>query len=514
MKNLNLVLGGGVLLLSSMSVNAAPPVLITEAPEGRTVTYIKSSKGKLPNVADYQGDSGAAEFVFTDSNEVYIKGILSCDVVFGDNFNSGYAKGILEDGVISVNTNQCVSYSKDRFRGYSLIAMKRYGDSWVEDKETQQIKFNVADDWTITLDENTPVGLVNIYSNGIGTYANFMEWQQTYTIFDHTIVSKPEALETEKWGLTSSDGSAHFVQVGIDGNDMYVGGVSEYMPDAWIKGSIDGSQVTFDCKQFMGTCYNLYQFFMTADIDEKNEDIRHSISDFPAIFNYDAISKTLSTVGEKAIMVNSSLARVNYLTLLEKPFMYCFDGYKAATPVNPTSLHTDGFDISSMRGKFDFNLFLVDTDGRILNPDYYYYNIFIDGELFTFVKEEYDEIESDTTDIPYSFNDDWDFMTGGMKHRVSYYMDGIETLGVQAIYKLDDITNKSAIVNLNVETGEISTINPGSNVDNITSAQDIESISYYNISGMELMSPVSKGITIKQTTYSDGSIKSEKIIAQ
>lgn len=515
MRKLNLVFGVCLILASSLGVRAAAPKLITEAPEGRSVNYVKTSQGRLPNVVDYQGDSGAAEFVFTDNGEVYIKGILSCDVVFGNNFESGYAKGIFEDGVIVLNTNQCISYSSERFRGYSLVVIKRDGDSWVIDKESKQIRFTVADDGTVTLDENTPVGLVNVYSDGVGSFANIMEWSQTYKVFDHDIVSKPEALSTEKWGITSADGTARFVEVGIDGNHMYIGGVSEYMPDAWIKGAIDGTQVTFDSKQYIGICNGLYQFFMTSEIDEENDKMRYSLSDSPAVFNYDATLRTLTTVGNKAVMVNSSLAKVNHLTVLEKPFMYYFDGYKAGTPVNPTGLHTDGFDISSMRGSFEFYLSLIDTEGRVLNSDYYFYNIYVDGELFTFTSEEYSDITSDLTDIPYFFNDDWDFMTGGRRHRVSYYVDGIETLGVQAIYAMDDMPQKSAIVNLNVETGEISVIEgPVSGVDRVNPSLEIEGVTYYDVSGRKVLSPVSNGIVIKHTTYSDGSVKNEKIIVK
>lgn len=37
-------------------------------------------------------------------------------------------------------------------------------------------------------------------------------------------------------------------------------------------------------------------------------------------------------------------------------------------------------------------------------------------------------------------------------------MEGFETLGVQAIYTVDGITNKSALVNYNIETGETNEI--------------------------------------------------------
>lgn len=288
MRKLNLVFGVCLILASSLGVRAAAPKLITEAPEGRSVNYVKTSQGRLPNVVDYQGDSGAAEFVFTDNGEVYIKGILSCDVVFGNNFESGYAKGIFEDGVIVLNTNQCISYSSERFRGYSLVAIKRNGDSWEIDKETKQIKLTVADDGTVILDENTPVGLVNVYSNGTGSLANIMEWSQTYKLFDHAIVSKPETLSTEKWGITSSDGTARFVEVGIDGNNMYIGGVSEYMPDAWIKGTIDGTQVIFDSKQYIGICNSLYHFHYNEVVIASND-----------LLGENGILPENTTVGEK-----------------------------------------------------------------------------------------------------------------------------------------------------------------------------------------------------------------------
>ena len=84
-------------------------------------------------------------------------------------------------------------------------------------------------------------------------------------------VSEEEILSDRKYAFASSlerkligDEIAEYnipVFVAYDGNDVWVKGVCEDMPDSWIKGSKTGNTVTFPTGQFFGTASILWFTF-------------------------------------------------------------------------------------------------------------------------------------------------------------------------------------------------------------------------------------------------------------
>ncbi len=104
------------------------------------------------------------------------------------------------------------------------------------------------------------------------------------------VVTPPAALETQGYRMNGYifDGSSWEVvdrtlQIGIDGNDVYLQGFSVYLPEAWIKGTLneDFSQVTFPM-QYYGDYYgyDLYFYPVTPLSDGTYEPI-------DAVFDFD-----------------------------------------------------------------------------------------------------------------------------------------------------------------------------------------------------------------------------------
>lgn len=88
-------------------------------------------------------------------------------------------------------------------------------------------------------------------------------------------LTPPEGLETESFYLTTAnfDGIewepySATVQMGIDGNDVWLQGISKFLPEAWVKGHIDGGKLVIDLPQYMGDYeeeYSMaYPIFFTA----------------------------------------------------------------------------------------------------------------------------------------------------------------------------------------------------------------------------------------------------------
>jgi hypothetical protein len=107
-----------------------------------------------------------------------------------------------------------------------------------------------------------------------------------------TVVTPPATLETEKYRLHSYifDGSSwqtvnRTIQIGFDGNQVYLQGMSVYLPEAWIVGTLsdDGTMVTFPV-QYYGSIYgeDLY-FYPTTPVGNSYQAI-------DAVFYYDGVS--------------------------------------------------------------------------------------------------------------------------------------------------------------------------------------------------------------------------------
>lgn len=507
----NLPFRDGKIKMAKSAKAAGLPDIIMEAPAGKTVTYKKSSAGIFPYIfwlMEYSNDCIQSEIVFTDDNEVYFKDILYYAST------GAYVKGTLADGVISVDTGQYIYYSEDAGYGLTLEAlMPDDDDMYKVDTAKDKITFTCADDGTITLDEDTTLGLVWTNDNSWG----YVDYYQTYTVFTDTPVTKPESVVAEKWAMTTPNGNGHLLNIGIDGSDIYIGGLSEDLPDAWIKGTIDGDKATFDTKQYMGVYSDTYQYFMVADSEpDETGEMYYTLTEEPVVLEYDATAKTLTTPQGKTLIVNGSTSRIYYLELLESPSMYYFDGYKPATPANPFNLYTDGYDAGYNSGTFDFTLPLVDTDGKLLDPTCYFYNIFVDGELFTFYSDEYEELTYDElTNVPYDYTDLWDITVNGPQHSIYYYFDGFETIGVQSIYTVDGVTNKSDLVTYNVETGETNTVkDPTTSLETLVGSREVKEVTYYDLTGRKLASPATGSLVIKRTTYTDGSVESMKYMSK
>ena len=180
-----------------------------------------------------------------------------------------------------------------------------------------------------------------------------------------------------------------------------------------------------------------------------------------------------------------------------------------AVPANPEAI--EFFDSGNEEGytRFDFNINLVDVDGNPLNPDNLTYSIFTDDdELFTFDYDTYgfnNGFETDMTEIPYGYSG-YDFYL----RRVYFYRTNMGDnpmftwrIGIQLNYTVDDVTNKSDIVYLEV-------YDQPSAVNELNDGKTVAGVRYYNLSGQQMAQP--SGLTIQVTTYNDGTTTATKVI--
>ena len=156
-------------------------------------------------------------------------------------------------------------------------------------------------------------------------------------------------------------------------------------------------------------------------------------------------------------------------------------------------------------GGLQFTLSYYSSDFNYLDPSHLYYNLYIDDELVTFSPDDYQNLETEMTDVPYSFSDQYEFYKYDENHRTIYFYKDVKKIGMEAVYVDGDLRFGSGITEY-YPNGDPT----GVDMTEATVKQ-IKSVDFYDLSGRKLSAPA-KGICIRTITYTDGSKASRKIV--
>lgn len=279
--------------------------IITSPAEGESKMYDRAGMGYYVQSQQlYVGEqSGKTEIVETTDGVVYIKNFIS-------NVNTGaWVKGTKAGNTITVPAGQVIYYGTS----YGLyIAKCSYVDDETGWAEVDGDITLTVDGNTISLDntdEDNPVAAFwtddNSFS-GYGDYATVFSYDPDYVA--PTLVELPEGAVVETWynnatqvsnsGNTPVETSA---KVAFVGDDVYLSGIFASYPDSWIKGTINGTTVTFSGLQFIGE-YSGYNIFAVGTDGE-------GLVDFQ--MTYDAAAKTLTSVND--LLANAKEDAIYYL---------------------------------------------------------------------------------------------------------------------------------------------------------------------------------------------------------
>ena len=170
-----------------------------------------------------------------------------------------------------------------------------------------------------------------------------------------------------------------------------------------------------------------------------------------------------------------------------------------------------------MLPSFYFTLPTTDVDGNRIESEYVTYSIFVDNvvngvadpEIFHFTGDDYTfdlDYDADITEVTYDlyssavdFHDYYVYMY--RTNAEGYEPLFTENIGIQVYYTVDGIRNASDIVWLYPTQ---------TNVDELNAGKTVANVRYFNVAGQEIAQP--EGITIKVTTYTDGSKSAVKVV--
>lgn len=459
----------------------------------------------------YENTEAPSHIVYGENNEVYIYDLIpnfGCD---------SYIKGVKDGDKIVINFPQTVFWDEDYEDGYSMTLFD-YHEYVNENGEEKAGYFPVEDaSLTISISEDGSMVAEGISEDRIvggglisegDAWIGYGAWELSIAPFEATIVELPEGYEVTKgvW-CAKANGYGWPVNFAQGVTEIYIQGLEEAMPEAWIKATLEYEDYTANVyiaqDQYIGDAYGYHIFTKCAKIivDEDGYieyELMPSDYQYQLVWDFDA-ETMVSKDKDVVLLTNASLSEVYYLGDFMDLAFVVQDSFEG-TPANPTDLFFDysmdyyGFDA------FLFNVPGLSTDGDILKTEDLYYVVYVDGEEWECDAEDYG-LEESLVEIPWSFDDEYIYNWGGIAREVDFFVEGISTIGVQSIYKYGGEETRSEIVTLNLDDP---TAVAGLNAD-----KKVASVKLFDVAGREVSS-AAKGIVIKRVVYEDGSVASFK----
>jgi len=255
-------------------------------------------------------------------------------------------------------------------------------------------------------------------------------------------VTAPEDLEATEWSMTYTDrfgveGSLP-LKIGFDGSDVYLQGLCTHLPKAWLKGKLEGGNITFPGWQYFGLYeenpYSGYDMYL----QEEN-----------VVFSYEAeTDRMIARTGVITICTATGKKSDIYDNVLITKVVD-----RAATPAMPvikqiwpaetgpvvlfaiTTLDVDDYPIAASKLSFQF---LCDNGSEIVPV--------------TFEPADYPSLTETMTVFPYGFDDNTDFCPAYFRLKQADYGQW-SRIGLQSIYTGGGVEHKSEIAWISITTG-------------------------------------------------------------
>ena len=267
-------------------------------------------EGESPYEIVYEQQSGALSIVFADSGKVYIQRPVSWT------YYDGWVEGTLSDDstTITVPMGQFVAYTKSLEMAVQvgIFVYDVDKDTYVYDPSIEELTYTINDDGTISqngTDVHTVLGTMNRAFGQNFQYLDY-EWLQAgdfgsrYLPIDELPLTPPDDMDTETYYLSTAindgmdwDPYRTKVTVGFEGDNMWVQGISEYLPKAWIKGVCEGNKVTFSNTQLLGSNDVLFYFkcaeFNPLDGSTTQKDMVMTMDELGTLTTFDYIFITV-----------------------------------------------------------------------------------------------------------------------------------------------------------------------------------------------------------------------------
>lgn len=487
--------------------------IISEQPEGTLYKAMYRECAAFNNGYRKEYDGMATDIVVSkDGKKMYIgnpMGVMDTGWIVGD---------IGEDGIVSFNFPQVI-YHQEANEAMDIPEITYY--AWNSDVDMENYKVPLAASQTVkftwdgtTLKQQTPKECISM-GDADGKFSGYGSSDNVISVMTEKPVTLPAGIQSTTYKMAYTDyytktDMQKNVSVAIDGNDIYLG---KFYNNYWIKGTINGSKVTFPSEQYLGSekiSYANHEYFLVFD-----SQTYQSVGNME--FDYDKTAGTLTS--SQILGVNQGKKYAALIEVWMNPTLTDAH-FVTAAPATPVivSVMPYGAEEGSNVGAMAYQLSTKTDDGQELNSDNIYYNVYLDGKLTTFSAPTYQCLSAPLTDIPFGFYDyytqqssgaiGYDFAVyNGMQY--IYFYNSFNTVGLKAMY-IDNETGvkyESPTVTYDVTTGSTTTGISAAVADNGA----VKSVEYYDLSGRKVSEPL-KGIYMKTVEYANGKASTIKIV--
>lgn len=331
--------------------------IITDVTGGETRFFTRSSDAVYLS-SSYYFQSGTTTIV-VDGDDYYIQDPV-CDSGLGT-----WVMGTLNsDGTkLVIPSNQPVMWSNSYATTVSLAHGDKVGSGWQRDDD--DITYTIAGN-TLSLDNAsvTLVGTSISFNGGVlglfwdddntlqcGEWSTVLTYNPSYVPPSTELVVLPSSAVVEEWYLRATDNNDDLVKstvnVAFDGSDLYIQGIYADYPDAWIKGTISGSTVTFETGQYISDDeYDAWAVGFNL--------VSSKIEDF--VMTYDAVAKSLTA--ENGTACNAKTDALYYYAY------YTGISITAEEPFEPRYVPVYENTISSSDEFLEFTVIDANEDGK------------------------------------------------------------------------------------------------------------------------------------------------------
>lgn len=271
--------------------------LIQSKPEGTQYTYNRTGgvvnevrcepeDPDNPYMLNYTGQTGTVNIVFAADNKVYIQQPVSEETIY-----SGWVEGTLSnDGTtITVPTGQYIDYTRSFNMAvqFWVCTYDESQNSFFPDTSIKEVTFTIEGE-NICLNgtsETRGLGYVNRvfgleWTSRNGEWLQTCDYESVYTPFEETPLEAPEGLQTETYHMTTCYFISEWspldseVEIGFLGDEVWLKGICQYLPDAWIKGQRNGESLVFHPEQYLGSADGIPIYFKDVAVIDDNTVVR------------------------------------------------------------------------------------------------------------------------------------------------------------------------------------------------------------------------------------------------
>lgn len=421
-------------------------------------------------------------------------------------FEGEYTKGKLEGDRITLEfpqnfltwTDEDMETGEPVIKKYDLLAMDAVE---MEEDGMKYYTFSISDTQSIEFSYDAESGEIRqtgdkaiavcIPTDSGYEYYGFADLGYVMTPNPKIIaVTEPEGLEYTDALFTYVDAwewepMKRFVKMAKTENSIYVRKINQFLPDAVVRIDKKGDGYWLPTGEYLGKSWgdNIYTFSARFADDMETCDF---LDGMEFAYNEETGALTYSNY-QDALLLNNSFEDIGYLDGFFMPVFTPCDVPAEAVPASATDLtFYDGNWEYTNSCEISFVVDPMSEDGKPLPDSRLYYELYIDGEAFTFSPEEYTGLEEDMTLIPLMFTDHWDISYNANTHFITFYSMGMETIGIRLYYRNDDGT---------MSAGNMTVLDLAG-VESVASSEDS---TYFDLTGRRVANP-EKGIYIVKGT--------------